>query len=69
MNDLSPASIRLTRPSTCSDAEWDLRVKLAAAYRMVDHFGWCELIYGHLTAKVPGPDKHFLINPYGLSYD
>lgn len=50
-------------------AEWDVRVKLAAAYRLVDYFGWCELIYGHLTAKVPGPDHHFLINPYGLNYD
>jgi ribulose-5-phosphate 4-epimerase/fuculose-1-phosphate aldolase len=69
MNDLSPATVRLSRPTGCSDAEWDLRVKLAAAYRMVDHFGWCELIYGHLTAKVPGPDLHFLINPYGLNYD
>jgi ribulose-5-phosphate 4-epimerase/fuculose-1-phosphate aldolase len=69
MNDLSPATINLPRPSGCSDAEWELRVKLAAAYRLVDHFGWCELIYGHLTAKVPGPEKHFLINPYGLSYD
>lgn len=69
MNDLSPNTVHLSRPSGCSDAEWDLRVKLAAAYRMVDHLGWCELIYGHLTAKVPGPDLHFLINPYGLNYD
>ena len=50
-------------------AEQELRVQLAAAYRLVDHFGWTELIYGHLTARVPGPDKHFLINPYGLNYD
>ena len=50
-------------------AERVLRVQLAAAYRLVDHFGWTELIYGHLTARVPGPDRHFLINPYGLSYD
>jgi ribulose-5-phosphate 4-epimerase/fuculose-1-phosphate aldolase len=50
-------------------AEHELRVQLAAAYRLVDHFGWTELIYGHLTARVPGPDKHFLINPYGLNYD
>lgn len=50
-------------------AERELRVQLAAAYRLVDHFGWTELIYGHLTARVPGPDKHFLINPYGLNYD
>ena len=51
------------------EAEQELRVQLAAAYRLVDHFGWTELIYGHLTARVPGPDKHFLINPYGLNYD
>lgn len=50
-------------------AEWDTRVKLAAAYHLVDYFGWCELIYGHLTARVPGPEHHFLINPYGLNYD
>lgn len=52
-----------------SDEEQDLRVQLAAAYRLVDHFGWTELIYGHLTARVPGPEPHFLINPYGLGYD
>lgn len=49
--------------------EWVLRRQLAAAYRLVDHFGWTELIYGHLTAKVPGEAPHFLINPYGLNYD
>ena len=54
---------------TPDQAEQELRVQLAAAYRLVDHFGWTELIYGHLTARVPGPDKHFLINPYGLNYD
>ena len=67
MNDMTP--VKVARPAGISDAEWQLRVELAAAYRMVDYFGWCELIYGHLTAKVPGPDLHFLINPYGLNYD
>lgn len=52
-----------------ADAEWVLRRQLAAAYRMVDHFGWTELIYGHLTARVPGEQAHFLINPFGLNYD
>lgn len=52
-----------------SDREWRLRVELAAAYRLVDYFGWTELIYGHLTAHVPGDEPHFLINPYGLNYD
>ncbi len=49
--------------------EWVLRRQLAAAYRLVDHFGWTELIYGHLTARVPGEHPHFLINPFGLNYD
>jgi len=74
MNELSPklfetAVDRSAKPDHISDAEWDLRVELAAAYRLVDHFGWCELIYAHLTARVPGPEHHFLINPYGLNYD
>ena len=49
--------------------EAELRVQLAAAYRLVQHFGWNESIYGHLTVRVPGPERHFLINPYGLRYD
>ena len=55
--------------SAMSDVEWDLRVQLAAAYRLVEHFGWTELIYGHLTVRVPGAEPHFLINPFGLNYD
>ena len=55
--------------SDLESTEQILRVELACAYRLVDYFGWCELIYGHLTARVPGPDAHFLINPYGLNYD
>lgn len=51
------------------EAERGLRVQLAAAYRMVEYYGWTEQIYGHLTARVPGPAPHFLINPFGLSYD
>jgi ribulose-5-phosphate 4-epimerase/fuculose-1-phosphate aldolase len=51
------------------EGEAVLRRQLAAAYRLVDHFGWTELIYGHLTARVPGDEPHFLINPYGLNYD
>jgi len=51
------------------EGEAVLRRQLAAAYRLVDHFGWTELIYGHLTARVPGEAPHFLINPFGLNYD
>ena len=61
----------LERPPTAPSnaAESELRIKLAAAYRLVDYYGWTEQIYGHLTARVPGPDDHFLINPWGLNYD
>jgi len=51
-----------------SNEEQSLRVQLAACYRIFDYLGWSELIYNHITAKVPGPEKHFLINPYGLHY-
>lgn len=50
-------------------AEWVLRVQLAAAYRIADHLGWAELIYTHISMRVPGPEHHFLINPYGLRFD
>ena len=47
-----------------SPDEWALRVDLAAAYRLVAHYGWDDLIFTHLSARVPGPEHHFLINPY-----
>src|SRR3546814_6534489 len=47
-----------------SEAEWAVRVDLAAAYRLVALYGWDDLIFTHLSARVPGPDHHFLINPY-----
>ena len=56
-------------PAGMSQAEWMLRVELAAAYRLVEHFGWTELIYAHLTARVPGDENHFLINRWGLNYE
>ena len=50
-------------------AEQQLRIQLAAAYRVADYLGWSELIYTHISVRVPGPEHHFLINPYGLSFD
>jgi len=50
-------------------AEWALRVQLAGAYRVADHLGWSELIYTHISMRVPGPEHQFLINPYGLRFD
>jgi ribulose-5-phosphate 4-epimerase/fuculose-1-phosphate aldolase len=51
-----------------SDAEWKARQDLACAYRLFDHFGWHELIYNHLTVRVPGEAGQFLINPFGLMF-
>jgi ribulose-5-phosphate 4-epimerase/fuculose-1-phosphate aldolase len=42
---------------------------LAAAYRLVAHYGWSDLVYTHISSRIPGPDHHFLINPYGLMFD
>ncbi len=56
------------RNHAVSAAEWEVRVQLAACYRIFDHSGWTESIYNHITAKVPGPEEHFLINPFGLHY-
>jgi ribulose-5-phosphate 4-epimerase/fuculose-1-phosphate aldolase len=52
-----------------SDAEWALRVDLAACYRAVAMFGWDDLVFTHISARVPGPDLHFLINPYGMLFE
>ena len=51
-----------------NQAEKDVRIQLAACYRIFDYMGWSEMIYNHITVKVPGSDNHFLINPYGLHY-
>ena len=52
-----------------SAQEWQLRVDLAAAYRLVALYGWSDLIFTHISARIPGPEHHFLINPYGLMFD
>lgn len=52
-----------------SPAERDTRIQLAACYRLVSHFGMSDLIYNHITARIPGPEDHLLINPYGMMYD
>ena len=49
--------------------EWAVRTDLAAGYRLVAHFGWDDLVFTHLSARVPGPDHHFLINPYGMMFE
>ena len=52
-----------------SEAEWEQRVDLAACYRLVAQYGWDDLIFTHISARVPGPDPHFLINPYGMLFE
>jgi ribulose-5-phosphate 4-epimerase/fuculose-1-phosphate aldolase len=65
--DMSEKVLRL-KPAGISAEEWATRLELAALYRAFDWLGWTELIYNHITAKVPGPEHHYLINPYGLWY-
>lgn len=55
--------------SQISREEWDLRVDLAAAYRLVAMFGWDDLVFTHISARLPGADHHFLINPYGWMFE
>jgi ribulose-5-phosphate 4-epimerase/fuculose-1-phosphate aldolase len=52
-----------------SPEEWQTRVDLAACYRLVANFGWSDLIFTHITARVPGEEDRFLINPYGMMFD
>ena len=67
---MSPAEARLKQvPSEMMEAEWDQRINLAACYRLVAHYGWDDLVDTHISARVPGPEHHFLINPYGMLYE
>jgi ribulose-5-phosphate 4-epimerase/fuculose-1-phosphate aldolase len=61
----TPSDVR----AQVSDTEWALRVDLAAAYRLVALYGWDDLIFTHLSVRVPGPEHHFLINPYNLMFE
>lgn len=68
MSDLSQIRIPSMR-SRVSPEEWDTRVNLAACYRLVHHYGMDDLVYNHISARVPGEEGHFLINAYGMTYD
>jgi len=59
---------RIARDLPMTQAEREARVQLAACYRIFNHLGWVEMIFNHITLRVPGPDKLFLINPFGLHY-
>ena len=58
-------SAAFTQPAHISNEEWALRVKLAQCYHLVDWFGWSEAIFNHISARLPGPAHHYLVNPSG----
>jgi ribulose-5-phosphate 4-epimerase/fuculose-1-phosphate aldolase len=62
------STARKVRDLPLSEAERAARVQLAACYRIFNHLGWTEMIFNHITLRVPGPEKFFLINPFGLHY-
>jgi ribulose-5-phosphate 4-epimerase/fuculose-1-phosphate aldolase len=69
--DISPLS-SVEIPSlegTVPAEEWKIRVDLAAAYRLVAYYGWDDLVFTHLSARIPGPEHHFLLNPYNLMFE
>jgi len=65
---MPPLSIPSLKAQVSPD-EWQLRCDLAAAYRLVALYGWSDLVFTHISARIPGPEHHFLINPYGLMFD
>jgi ribulose-5-phosphate 4-epimerase/fuculose-1-phosphate aldolase len=67
--DFSIDRNRRVAGSEITDAEWAVRVDLAAAYRLCARHGWDDLIQGHLSVRVPGTPNHFLINPYGMAFE
>ncbi|USU08489.1 class II aldolase/adducin family protein [Sphingomonadaceae bacterium OTU29MARTA1] len=62
-------SLRKDDSAGMAPGEWEARVDLAAAYRLVALYGWDDLIFTHLSARVPGPEHHFLINPYDMMFE
>ncbi len=66
---MSTAEKALSVKARVSEEEWETRVNLAACYRLIAMFGWDDLIFTHVSARVPGPDDHFLINAYGLLFE
>src|SRR6185436_14657763 len=63
-----PALVR-SLEAQVSPEEWAVRTDLAAAYRAVAMYGWDDLVFTHISARVPGPGHHFLINPYGMMFE
>lgn len=66
---MNAAADRISVKEQVSDEEWRLRINLAACYRLIAAFGWDDLIFTHISARVPGAEDHFLINAYGLLFE
>ena len=66
---MSQSSVAVPIPTQMSDAERAVRIDLAACYRLVALYGWDDLVFTHISARLPGPDHHFLINPYGMMFE
>ena len=67
--DIMQYSYGAVQPAHCSDEEWALRIQLAHCYRLVDYLGWTEMIFNHISVRVPGPEHHYLVNPFALNYN
>src|SRR6185295_9555648 len=68
-NHMTPSPKLTTIRDHVSAEEWQARVDLAAAYRLVALYGWDDLIFTHISARVPGPEHNFLLTPYGMMFD
>src|SRR5437588_5123657 len=66
---INPAAAQPVRAQDVDPQEWETRVDLAAAYRLVDLYGMTDLHLNHISARVPGKEEHFLINPFGMMYE
>ena len=66
---MSTAEQKMSVKAQVSEEEWRVRVDLAACYRLIAMYGWDDMIFTHISARVPGPDDHFLINAYGLLFE
>lgn len=68
-----PDNLSSSEPATIRDQvscdEWKTRIDLAAFYRLIDHYGWIDLIYNHVTARIPGCPDRYLVNPFGLMFE
>ncbi|NOX68753.1 MAG: class II aldolase/adducin family protein [Gammaproteobacteria bacterium] len=66
---MSSAATNVSVKDHVSQEEWQVRLDLAACYRLIAMYGWDDLVFTHISARVPGPDEHFLINAYGLMFE